>query len=126
MKFVKSLLLFFSVLLISCSSNVFTFDEEKQEVIATDTYFSCLEIREISSNNTYILKSLPGGRKIKSFDFNEVNDCFQITSLADFDTISSLSFNENSKYEIINRGIRDAAACKMILVTDSVGLFHKM
>lgn len=126
MKFVKSLLLVFSVLLISCSSNIFTFDEEKQEVIATDTYFSCLEIREISSNNTYILKSLPGGRKIKSFDFNEVNDCFQITSFADFDTINSLSFNENSKYEIINRGIRDAAACKMILVTDSVGLFHKM
>lgn len=126
MKFVKSLLLVFSVLLISCSSNIFTFDEEKQEVIATDTYFSCLEIREISSNNTYILKSLPGGRKIKSFDFNEVNDCFQITSFADFDTINSLSFNENSKYEIINRGIRDAAACKMILVTDSLGLFHKM
>lgn len=126
MKFVKSLLLVFSVLLISCSSNIFTFDEEKQEVIATDTYFSCLEIREISSNNTYILKSLPGGRKIMSFDFNEVNDCFQITSFADFDTINSLSFNENSKYEIINRGIRDAAACKMILVTDSVGLFHKM
>lgn len=61
-----------------------------------------------------------------SFDFNEVNDCFQITSFAGFDTINSLSFNENSKYEIINRGIRDAAACKMILVTDSLGLFHKM
>ena len=126
MKITKILLLFYPMLLISCGSNVFIFDEKKQEVIANDTYFRFMEIREISSNNTYILKCLPEGKKIMSFKLIEVNDCFQITSLANLDTIESLSFKKNSKYEIINRGIRDAAACNMVLITDSVGIFHKM
>ena len=126
MKIIKILLLFYSMLLISCNSNVFIFYEKKQEVIAKDTYFRCMEIREISSNNTYILKCLPEDRKIMSFKLIEVNDCFQITSLAAPDTIKSLSFKENSQYEMINRGIRDAAACSMVLITDSVGIFHKM
>lgn len=125
MKIIKVLLLFYSMLLISCSSNVFIFDEKKQEVIAKDTYFRCMEIREISSNNTYILKRLPEGRKIMSFKLIEVNDCFQITSLTDLDTIETLSFKKNSKYEMINRGIRDAAACRMVLITDSAGIFHR-
>lgn len=126
MKNIKILLLLYSILLISCHSNVFIFDEKKQEVIATDTYFSCLEIREISSNNTYFLKCLPKCKKIMSFKLVDVNDCFQIISLADFDTIKSFSFKDNSKYEIKNRGVHDAAACRMVLVTDSAGIFHKM
>lgn len=126
MKIIKILLLFYALLLISCHSNVFIFDERKQEVIATDTYFTCLEIREINSNNTYFLKCLPKCKKTRSFKLAKVNDCFQIISLTDFDTIKSFSFKENSKYEITNRGVYDAAACKMILGTDSAGVFHKM
>lgn len=114
------------MLLISCDSNVFIFDEKKQEVIAADTYFSCVEIREMNSNNIYVLKCLPDGRKIMSFKLNEVNACFQIISLTDNDTIQSLFFKENARYEIKNRGVRDATAYKKVLVTDSVGFFHEM
>ena len=114
------------MLLTSCDSNVFIFDEKKQEIIAADTYFSCVEIKDMNSNNTYVLECLPGGRKKMSFKLNEVNDCFQIISLTDYDTIQSLFFKENTRYEIKNRGVRDATACKMVLVTDSVGFFHEM
>lgn len=125
MKRIEILLLLFSILLISCGSNVFFFDEETQEIIAVDTYFSCIIINELYGENTYKLKCSHDSEKTMRVNLVNIQDDFEIVNLVNYDTLKRLPFKENTKYEIINRGIYDAAACKIILETDSLGVLHE-
>lgn len=126
MKRIEILLLLFSMLLlISCGSNVFFFDEEKQEIVAVDTYFSCIIINDLYGEDTYKLKRSHNGEKAMRVNLVNIQDDFEIVNLVNYDTLKRLPFKENTKYEIINRGIYDAAACKIILETDSSGVLHE-
>lgn len=125
MKRIEFLLLFFSLLLISCKSNDFFFDEETQEIIAVDTYFSCIIINELYGEDTYKLKRSHNSEKTMRVNLINIQDGFEIVNLVNYDTLNRLPFKENTKYEIINRGIYDAAACKIILETDSLGVLYE-
>ncbi len=125
MKRIEILLLLFSMLLISCGSNVFFFDEEKQEIVAVDTYFRCIIINDLYGEDTYKLKRSHNGEKAMRVNLLKIQDDFEIVNLVNYDTLKRLPFKENTKYEIINRGIYDAAACKIILETDSSGVLHE-
>ena len=125
MKRIEILLLFLSLLLVSCKSNDFFFDEETQEIIAVNTYFSCIIINELYGEDTYKIKRSHDSEKTMRVNLVNIPDDCEIVNLVNYDTLKRLPFKENTKYEIINRGIYDAAACKIILETDSSGVLHE-
>ena len=51
------------ILFISCKSNLFYFDDKKQEIIAVDTYFGNIEINDLCNNESYVLNRTIGGEK---------------------------------------------------------------
>lgn len=114
---------FIFILFVSCNSNVFVFDEKKQEIIATN--FSYLEIQVLNSDEAYILKRLPD-KKIKAVKLARIHDYFQIINATGFDTLQQLTFKNSSKYQIKNRGVYDAAVYGIVLETDSTGVFHEV
>ncbi|MBO7623725.1 MAG: hypothetical protein J6S82_00250 [Bacteroidales bacterium] len=112
------------ILFISCKSNLFYFDDKKQEIIAVDTYFGNIEINDLCNNESYVLNRTIGGEKKRKINLNYIPESYQIINVKTSDTIQIFTFKNECEYEVVNRGLYDAKERKIMLKMDSLGLFH--
>ncbi|MDR1726284.1 MAG: hypothetical protein LBR28_07850 [Bacteroidales bacterium] len=128
----KSIVVAFTYILIvfcfySCGSNSFSFDENKQELISKDVYFSCIEIRGLNNDDFFVIRRKENGCKNKVINITKISNDYYITQNYNGDTlkINSIKLKRNCNYEILNRGIFDASPSKIIVYIDNDGYIKK-
>mgnify|MGYP006987147322 CR=1 FL=1 len=113
------------LLVTSCGGNEFSFNQENQSFKAKSTYFGHIEVQGIDNNDCYIIKRKSKGKKAKSMILNQIPKDYYIISCSNTDTIECFKMKINSEYEIINRGIYNAAPEKIIVITNENGFLRQ-
>ena len=114
------------LLFVSCAGNDFSFDEEKQTFKAHSTYFGKIEINGIDNDDCFIIKRKNNGKKLYSINLNKIPESYYVQKDYDGDTIKDFKLKRNNNYEIINRGVYDAASLKIVVYIDENGLIKKV
>ena len=112
------------LLLYSCNSNHFRFDDNNQEIISTDTYFSEIEIENISTGECFTIRRKKNGEKEREIVLTQIGNNYTIKKCFTEQKINDIKYTNNSIYKITNVGVRDASQYAIILKCDSMGLLH--